>query len=196
MTREVETDVAANRSLASGRLSDLKNIMRLAVNSLGRGKLALAIDYCRTVINSARDSDQRDLVVEAFYVWCTASLQLGKPGEARKVCYEARLRLGNYLDLVYFELLIAAVNNDIDKIPRFANNFLDLHDNSRKDLGPAAERSREKIGEVLLMGGQAREQSNDIAGAMEFYNRYVEMFPEDKIVAELINQLPNLTIAG
>ena len=46
------------------------------------------------------------------------------------------------------------------------------------------------------MGGQAREQSNDIAGAMEFYNRYVEMFPEDKIVAELINQLPNLTIAG
>ena len=186
---ETKTDKEVSRPLAQGRLSDLNKIFKLAVNGLGKGKHQLAIDYCRTIINNARIIDHREIIIEAYYIWCMSCLQLGKPFEARKACYEARLKLGNYLDLVYFEILIAAVNNEIDKILKFVDSYLELYDHPEDGFAPSGSHSREKIGDVLIMGGRAQEQAGNISGALDYYNRYIAIFPDHEPVHQLVEKL-------
>jgi tetratricopeptide (TPR) repeat protein len=188
-TKEFTVADANARYSASGKFSDLQNIMKLALNSLDKGKYSLAIDYCRRVVNGVRESDPRELLVEAYRIWCISFLKSNKPDDARKVCYEARRKLGNYRDLVYLELLIAAQSGEIDKIPRYVENYLQLYDVSGSRSGSAGVRSGDMTGEVLLKGAQAKEQLNDPAGALEMYRKYISLFPDDKPVSERIAQL-------
>jgi tetratricopeptide (TPR) repeat protein len=179
----------APRSALIGKFPDLPNIIKVAANGLGKGKYSLAIDYCRKVVKSAGDRHSKALIAEAYYIWCLSCLKLDRPNDARKVCYEARLRLGNYLDLVYFELLIEATSGEVNKIPRYVDNYLQLHDAAGGGLGSAGEHSRDKIGEVLLIGGRAYERLENMAGALEIYKKYISLYPDDKPMAERIRQL-------
>lgn len=178
-----------SRPLTSGKFSDIQNIMKLASNSLSKEKYSLAADYCRKAVNAANESPSRDLIADAYYIWCMSCLKLERPREARKVCYEARLRLGNYIDLVYFELLIAAINEETDKIPKFVDNFLRMYDQNLCGPGAAGEKTRDNIGEVLILGGRANERLGNVPGAIEYYKRYISIFPEDKEVAKRIHQI-------
>ena len=109
--------------------------------------------------------------------------------EARKVCYEARRKLGNYLDLVYFEILIAAVNGEIRKIPKFAKSYLEIYEAADNKFNPAKEKTYGKIGEVLLMSGQALEEAQENGEALEVYKKYLELYPDDEPIKDRVNSM-------
>lgn len=175
------------QTASGGKLSDVQRILKLAVNSISKEKYSLAIDYCRKAVNGVNGG--KDPAAEAYYIWCLSSLKINKPQEARKVCYEARLKLGNYLDLVYFETLVAAANGELDKIPRFAENFMELYEAAGGNFNPYREKTNIHIGKVLLMAGEALEQSRDTARADYFYNKYLAIFPDDEQVGERVNKI-------
>jgi tetratricopeptide (TPR) repeat protein len=173
---------ASGQTASGGKLSDVQKILKLAINSFSKEKYSLAIDYCRKAVSAVNGG--KDPAAEAYYIWCLSSLKMAKPQEARKVCYEARLKLGNYLDLVYFETLVAAVNGELDKIPRFAESFLELYEAAVGNFDPYKEKTNIHIGEVLLMAGEALEQLQDTNRAADFYEKYLAIFPDDERVRE------------
>lgn len=179
----------SRQSAGNGDLSDTNKLLRLAFNSFSKEKYSMAIDYCRKTVNGLHGSESENHAAEAYYLWCLSNLKLNKMNEAKKVCYEARRKLGNYLDLVYFELLIAAVNGEINKIPRFAKSYIDLYEAANNEFDRLKERTADKIGEVLLMSGQALEQSQQYAEALEVYKKYIKLYPNDGPMRDRVNSL-------
>jgi|GEM_PF-2895324 len=185
-------EIGKNRQpLSSGKLSDLQKILRLAFNSFSKGKYSMAIDYCRKAVSAIPGKDHSELAAEAYYIWCLSNLKLEKVNDARKVCYEARLKLGNYLDLVYFEILIAAVSGETGRIPKLVRNFVDLYEAAGDNYSPQKEKTHNRIGEVLLMSGQALEQTHKTREALDIYNKYLSLFPEDIPIKERVDILTN-----
>lgn len=172
-----------------GRLSDLQKIMKLAFNSFSKEKYSLAVDYCRKAVGAIHGTDHPEYAADAYYIWCLSSLKMGKLDDARKACYEARLKLGNYLDLVYFEILIAAVGNETERIPKLAQSFKELYEAAGDKFNPLKEKTHDRFGEVLLMGGQAFEQLHKIPEALDIYEKYLSLFPDDAAIKERVNIL-------
>lgn len=179
--------VPAGQSYAGGKFSNLQKIIKLASNSFNKEKYPLAIDYCRTVVNAA--NGRKELAADAYYIWCMSCLKMNKPHDARKVCYDARLKLGNYLDLTYFEIRIAALTGELDKIPRFAESYLEIFYGAGRKFDPSREKTSEKIGEVLLLAGQVLEQKQEREGAADFYRKYLSIFPDDESIRERVAEL-------
>lgn len=179
--------VPTGRSYAGGKFYDRRRIIKLASNSFNKEKYPLAIDYCRTAVNSG--NGRKELVADAYYIWCMSCLKMNNPQDARKVCYDARLKLGNYLDLIYFEIRIASLTGELDKIPRFAENYLELYYDAGGQFDPSREKSSEKIGEVLLLAGQVLEQKQEKAGAVDFYSKYLSIFPDNEPLRERVTEL-------
>jgi len=179
--------VPGGLSYAGGKFSDMRKIIKLATNSFNKEKYPLAIDYCRTAVNVA--NGRKELVADAYYIWCMSCLKMNKPQDARKVCYDARLKLGNYLDLTYFEIQIATLTGEFDKIPRFAENYLELYYHAGREFDPSREKTSEKIGEVLLQAGQVLEQKQENTGAVDFYKKYLSFFPDDEPVRARVLEL-------
>lgn len=175
------------------RKFDLERYMVLARNSFRVGKFELACDYCRQIADTALRLGRSEQAEQAYYIWCLANLKSGKYAEAKKVCFEARAKLGNNLNLLYFETLIAAVGNEIEKVPKLARNFKDLWNNQGAVSDEARAESREKLGEVLLMWGQALEQMRQYRDVIDVYNDYLKHFPEDAAISERINELASRT---
>ena len=162
---------------------ELGRYLTLARNSVRAGKFALAIDYCRQITEAALRLNRNEIALEAFYIWGLSYLKTGKYQDARKICYDARDRLGNYLDVVYFEILIAAANAETDKIPRLAQNYFELRDPKEHGKDPQKTRTWDKAGEVLILWGRALETLNEPLTAAEVYTRYLAICPEDKVIA-------------
>lgn len=179
----------SRQSAGNGDLSDTNKLLRLAFNSFSKEKYSMAIDYCRKTVNGLHGSESEDQAVEAYYLWCLSNLKLNKMDDAKKVCYEARRKMGNYLDLVYFELLIAAVKGDINKIPRFAKSYMDLFEAANNEFDHIKERTADKVGEVLLMSGQALEQSQKYTEALKIYKKYLKLYPNDDPIQDRVNSL-------
>jgi tetratricopeptide (TPR) repeat protein len=171
------------------KLSDSGRILRLASTSFDKGNYSLAIDYCRMAASIVKIADSPELAAEIYFIWCLSQIKLGKFHDARKVCYEARLKIGNYLDLVYFEILIASGRGEAKKIPRLVNNFLDLQKAEGNGINPATGKSHDRIGEVLLVGAEVLERANNKPGALEIYNKYLTLFPDDDSVRILAYSL-------
>jgi tetratricopeptide (TPR) repeat protein len=186
-----KTAAENGHAVGQGKLSDLQRLMKLALNSFTKGKYTLTIDYCRKAVSAINGSELPDFAAEAYYIWCLSYLRMEKFDDARKVCYDARLKLGNYLDLVYFEILIAAVKGENEKIPRLVESFVELHEDAKDKFNPLKEKTHDKIGEVLLMAGQSLEQSGDVSGAIEIYNKYLRLFPDDSPIKDRVEVLTN-----
>ena len=185
-------EIGKNTQPAStGKLSDLQKILKLAANSFGKEKYSLTIDYCRKAVNAVDGTDQHKLAAEAYYIWCLSCFKMNKYEDARKVCYEARLKLGNYLDLVYFEILIAAVNGEIDRIPKFAKSYREIYEAAGDKFNPLKEKTHDRIGEVMLMSGQALEQVQKKSEALDIYKKYLSKFPDDVPIKGRVEVLAN-----
>jgi len=193
MNKNSRTFDSANTGQTSpgGKFSDIQKIMKLAVNSFSKEKYSLAIDYCRKAVDLI--NGQKEPAAEAYYIWCLSYLKMNKPDDARKVCYDARLKLGNYLDLVYFEILIAAVNEELDKIPRFAESFMEFYEGAGGNFNPYKEKTNVHIGEVLLLTGQALEQMREKTRAVDIYKKYLSIFPDDEPIRERVKVISNQT---
>jgi hypothetical protein len=179
----------SKKPASSGKLSDLQKILRLAINSFSKGKYSMAVDYCRKVVNGIHGADQQELATEAYYIWCLSNLKTEKFNDTRKVCYEARLKLGNYLDLVYFEILIAGVAGETGRIPKLARNFVGLYEVAGGKFNPQKEKTHNRIGEVLLMSAQALEQLHETPEALNVYEKYLSLFPDDAPIKERVDIL-------
>jgi tetratricopeptide (TPR) repeat protein len=177
---------ASRQTTSGGKLSDMQRILKLAVNSFGKGKYSLAIDYCRKAVNLINGC--KEPAAEAYYIWCLSCLKLHKTQEARNVCYDARLKLGNYLDLVYFEIVIAAINNELDKIPRFAEKFMELYEKAGGKFNRLREKANAHIGDVLLLAGMAYEKSKDKSRADDYFQKYLSIFPDDESALETFKE--------
>lgn len=173
-----------DQTTSGGKLWDIQKILRLAVNSFRKKKYSLAIDYCRKVANAVNGGGR--FAAEAYYIWCLSCLKMNKPDDARKACYDARLKFGNYLDLVYFELLIATLKGELGKIPRFAERFVELYEEAGGKFDPFKEKTSEHIGKVLLLAGLAHEQLQDETRAADYYKRYQSIIPDEDSIIDKI----------
>jgi tetratricopeptide (TPR) repeat protein len=173
---------ASVQTTSGGKLSGMQRILKLAINSFSKGKYSLAIDYCRNAVNQIYGREEP--AAEAYYIWCLSYLKMNRPREARKVCYDARLKLGNYLDLVYFEILISAINEEMEKIPPFAERFVELYEKAGGVFDPYREKTNIHIGKVLLLAGQAHERLQDKSRADDYFKKYLSLFPEDESIIE------------
>jgi len=177
---------ASRQTTSGGKLSDMQRILKLAVNSFGKGKYSLAIDYCRKAVNLINGC--KEPAAEAYYIWVLSCLKLHKPHEARNVCYDARLKLGNYLDLVFYEIVIAAAINEMDKIPRFAERFVELYEKAGGKFDRFKEKTNIYMGDVLLLAGMAHERLKDNSRADDYYGKYLSRFSDDASAMERIKE--------
>ena len=174
-----------------GKFNDLQKITRLAINSFSKEKYELAVDYCRKAVDIVPATGRPELAAEIYYLWCLSCLKMEKYSDAKKICYEARLKLGNYLDLVYFEIIIASVNSEFERIPKLVDNYLEIYHSAKNNFDPLKEKTNEKFGEILLLCGQALEQSENIPAALNLYGKYLEFYPDDEPVKRHIQVLSN-----
>ena len=186
-----EKNAGSAQQQHAGKLSDLQKIMKLAINSFSKEKYPMAVDYCRKAVEVIPATGRPDLVAEVYYLWCLSCFKMGKHIDAKKVCYEARLKLGNYLDLVYFEIIIAAVNEEMERIPKLVDNYTELYLAAGGEFDPLKEKTHAKFGEVMLICGQALEQSENLRDALDIYNKYLGFFPEDSAVKKHLAVLEN-----
>jgi len=170
-------------------VADLQELIALARNSFSEGDFTGAAECCRRASENKRLSDDNKLAYEIYYLWCLANLKMGKLDEAIKVCSDARRRLGEYLDLAYFELIIAIMIGEPESVLSLAQNYLKLWNNEKENNDPLKSRTRDRVGEVLLMLGQTLEQIHRTADAIEIYKKYLAIFPEDKAIEDRIVEM-------
>ncbi len=176
------------------KLEDQTRFLSLAQISFQKGKYSLVIDYCRQVADNALIAKWNDLALEAYYLWCLSDIKLRRFDDARKICYDARSKLGNSIEMVHIELMIAVESNDSDKILRFAQGFMELWNNLSKDDARDKTRMYDKAAEVLLIWARALEKLNNINEACKIYERYLAICPNDEIkrhMTELTNKNTN-----
>jgi tetratricopeptide (TPR) repeat protein len=167
----------------------LNTLISLAEESFRTGRYTLAIEYCSQITELAEIFKIDEIACQGYYIMCLAALKLRLYDDAEKCCNQAREKLGDYLDLAYFRLLISAVKSDTVKIPDLALEFIEIFDKSAVNPDPFRIKTCHKIGEVLLMWGQALEELGDPEEAVTIYEKYIELYPEDKNISAHLSQL-------
>ncbi len=189
MAADVTKKAYKDGSACSESVADLQELIALARSSFGEGDFIGTAECCRKASENKRIPDDNELAYEIYYLWCLANLKMGKLDEAIKVCSDARRRLGEYLDLAYFELIVAIMIGEPESVLSLAQNYLELWNNERENNDPLKSRTRDRVGEVLLMLGQTLEQIHRTADAMEIYKKYLVIFPEDKTIEDRLAQM-------
>lgn len=162
---------------------------RLAQANFADGRYSQAVDYCRLLNEIAFALKKEDLAAEAYHLWCLSCLKMSKFDEAATICQTARTRLGDYLDLAYFELLIAALKGEFPKINDLAQRYIALFDSGSQD--PSKTKTSAKMGEVFLIWEQALEQLGNIGDAIQLLEKYLELYPDDANIRQHLDLLRN-----
>jgi tetratricopeptide (TPR) repeat protein len=169
--------------------ADLRELITLARNSFSGGDFIAAVECCRKASEYKGLSDDDALAHEIYYLWCLANLKTGGLDETIKVCSDARRKLGDYLDLAYFELIVAIMQGEPESVLSLAQEYLKLWNNEKENDAPWRSRTHDRVGEVMLMTGQTLEQMHLTVEAIEIYKKYLAIFPEDKAISDRIAQM-------
>ena len=110
-----------------------EDFMKLALNSFNGKKYARAVDNCRLAVEIALKEKRNKQAAEAYELWIKALFEEKKLSEIKRICCEARSKLGNYLDLLYYEFDAALLSNDKIHARRFANEYLEMLDKGKND---------------------------------------------------------------
>lgn len=167
----------------------LNTLISLAEESFRTGRYALAAEYCSQITELAEIFKIDEIACQGYYINCLAALKLARYDEAELICNIAREKHGDYLDLAYFRLLISAVRGDLNQVPLLALDYIKIFDESAVDPEPFKIKTCQKIGEVLLMWGQALEELGEPEEAVTIYEKYLELYPDDKLVSNRLAQL-------
>lgn len=189
MDAEKVKKVSGEGSACSEWEADLRELMTLARSSFGGGDFAGAAECCRRACEDKRLSDDDAIVYEIYYLWCLAYLNTEKLDETLKVCSDARRRLGEYLDLAYFELIVAVKKGEPDDVLSRAQSYLRLWKNDKENNNPRKSQTGDRVGEVLLMMGQTLEQTRNTEDAIEIYKKYLALFPHDEAIESRLAQM-------
>lgn len=167
----------------------LNTLISLAEESFHTGRYTLAIEYCSQITELAEIFKIDEIACQGYYIQCLAALKLSLYDDAERVCNLAREKHGDYLDLAYFRLLLAAVRGSIARVPELALDYIKIFDESAADPDPNKIKTCHKIGEVLLMWGQALEELCEPEEAVTIYEKYIELYPDDKAISGRLAQL-------
>lgn len=189
MDAEKVNKVSSEGPACSEWEADLRELMTLARDSFGEGDFAGAAECCRKASEYKGLSDDDTLAYEIYYLWCLANLKTGRLDETIKVCSDARRKLGDYLDLAYFELIIAIMQGEPESVLSRAQEYLKLWNNEKENNAPWRSRTHDRVGEVMLMTGQTLEQMRNTADAIEIYKKYLALFPGDKAIESRLAQM-------
>ena len=189
MAADVTKKASRGSSARSEWLADLQELAALAGDSFGEGDFEGAAECCRQASENRRLSDDTRIACEIYYIWCLANLKTGKIDEVIQVCTEAREKLGDYLDLAYFELIASIMKGEPERVLSLAENYLKLWNNERQNNDPLKSQTGDRVGEVLLMLGQALEQMHRTADAIEIYKKYLALYPDDKAIEDRLAQM-------
>jgi tetratricopeptide (TPR) repeat protein len=167
----------------------LNTLISLAEESFRTGRYTLAIEYCSQITELAEIFKIDEIACQGYYIQCLAALKLSLYDDAERACNLAREKHGDYLDLAYFRLLLAAVRGTIARVPELALDYIRIFDESAADPDPNKIKTCHKIGEVLLMWGQALEELCEPEEAVTIYEKYIELYPDDKAISGRLAQL-------
>jgi hypothetical protein len=107
------------------------DFMKLALNSFNGKKYARAIDNCRLAVENALRQNKFSWASEAYDLWINALFVDKRHSEIKRVCCDARSKLGSYLDLLYYEYMAARLMNDIVLARKFAMEYREMSGKSK-----------------------------------------------------------------
>ncbi len=124
-----------------------KDFLKLARNSYAVKKYSRAIDNCRLAVDMAIKNKNNAAAAEAYDLWINILLQEGKYAEVKKTACEARSRIGNYLDLLYYEFVASLHLGNPQNSVRLGREFVQLAESidGKDSFGTL---SRNKVDEV------------------------------------------------
>jgi hypothetical protein len=131
MSRDNHRKLPDSNPKLSGKIKPLSkygyaDFMRLATNSYRTGNFGRAVDNCRLAVEMAERVKDLKGMAEAYDLWINSLLMEKKYQAIKKLCCEARSKLGNYLDLVYYEFLMACDTNDSLIARKLAFEFIEI----------------------------------------------------------------------
>jgi hypothetical protein len=102
------------------------DFMKLASNSYKTKNYGRAIDNCRLAVEMAERVKDSKGMAEAYDLWISALMAENKYSAIKKLCCEARSKLGNYLDLTYYEFKATQQNGDPEIAKKLAAEYMDI----------------------------------------------------------------------
>ncbi|OQX92714.1 MAG: hypothetical protein B6D58_01375 [candidate division Zixibacteria bacterium 4484_95] len=122
--------------------------MKLAKNSFKVERYSRAADNCRLAVEIALRQNNRLQAAEAFDLWIRSVIKKKKYSEVKKICCEARSKLGNHLDLLYYEAKVAFSSGDYKVFTRLAKEYIELRKKTKVKSSTILNKSYERIDEI------------------------------------------------
>jgi|GEM_PF-2362172 hypothetical protein len=142
------------------------DFMRLAANSHKAGNYGRAVDNCRLAVEMAERAKDIKSMADAYDLWINALMVEKKYQAIKKLCCEARTKLGNYLDLVYYEFLVARNSNDSSIARKLAAEFLEMKSKTIKKKNSWGITKIEFAGEIQEYLNNLPEHEEDVKNSM------------------------------
>jgi hypothetical protein len=139
------------------------DFMKLALNSFKGKKYARAIDNCRLAVENALRQNKFPWAAEAYDLWINALIEDKRYSEIKKICCEARSKLGNYLDLLYYEFATARFMKDITLARKFAEEYREILKRPKDDklsFGMKTINKEPEIQELIALVDKQMNENN------------------------------------
>ena len=181
-----------NFAPAQGREDNLLSLYTSARESFAADDFDGASRFCRKASTAKISAEELPTLCEVYYLGCLAAMKSSRPDEVIDICSGARARLGDFLDLAFFELIAASSINAVVEVPRLAEKYMRLWKLTNKEDHPYKQHTFGLAGQVMLMWGQALEQLGEPVEALTIYKQYLNLHPEDRIIESRIVELETL----
>lgn len=140
--------ISNGRNLKSLGRFGFEKFIQLARNSFKGERYFRAADNCRLAVEFALRRNNHHQAAEAYDLWIKSLSKKRKYSEVKKVCCEARSKLGNHLDLLYYEAKAAFFSGDIKVSARLAKEYIEFRNKASVKSLPYLNKSYDKLDEV------------------------------------------------
>jgi hypothetical protein len=102
------------------------DFMKLAANSFRTNNFGRAVDNCRLAMEIAERVKDLKGMAEAYDLWINSLIAEKKYSAIKKLCCEARSKVGNYLDLTYYEFRMARDSGESQIAGKLAAEYMEI----------------------------------------------------------------------
>lgn len=138
-----------------------KDFLKLARNSYAIKKYSRAIDNCRLAVDMAIKNNDNLEAAEAFNLWINILLEEKKYSEVKKVTCDARSKLGNYPELLYYEFKASLNLPNISNAIKLGREFIQTTCGEMADSHENKAELSEKIMEVKALLAAIEQDSKN-----------------------------------
>lgn len=148
MKMSQDRKITYDRNMKSlGRFS-FEKFIKLARNSFKVERYLRAADNCRLAVEIALRQNNRQQAAEAFDLWIKSLFKKKKYSEVKKVCCDARSKLGNHLDLLYYEAKAAFSSGDFKVSARLAREYIEFRKKTKVKSSTSLNKTYEMFDEM------------------------------------------------